>query len=134
MLMLISNHGYSTSRAVFSFLLFVLMGAAMYTLAVRNFGQPFFPFEQPPEPTTYTLPVGLGQVSAPLGCPGLDTLQYALDFALPVIDLGQDTFCRFVPEGSARWLWLTLHSLFGIFGAGLSAVVVLTLTGLLKRD
>ena len=134
MLMLISNHGYSTSRAVFSFLLFVLMGAAMYTLAVRNFGQPFFPFEQPPEPTTYILPVGLGQVATPLGCPGLDTLQYALDFALPVIDLGQDTFCRFVPDGSARWLWLTLHSLFGIFGAGLSAVVVLTLTGLLKRD
>lgn len=134
MLMLISHHGYSTSRAVFSFLLFVMLGAAMYTLAVHNFGQPFFPFEQPPEPTTYTLPVGLGQVAVPLGCPGLDTLQYALDFALPVIDLGQDTFCRFVPDGSARWLWLTLHSLFGIFGAGLSAVVVLTLTGLLRRD
>jgi len=51
-----------------------------------------------------------------------------------VINLGQDTFCRFVPEGPARWLWLTLHSLFGIFGAALSAVVILTLTGLLRRD
>jgi len=135
LLMLVSQHGYSTSRAVFCFLLFVLLGAVMYTVAVRNFGQPFFPFEQPPEPTTYTMPFGLGQVDVPLGCPGLDTLQYALDFALPVINLGHDTFCRFVPDDSpGRWLWLTLHSLFGIFGAALSAVVILTLTGLLRRD
>jgi hypothetical protein len=134
LLMLVSHHGYSTSRAVFAFLAFVTLGAVMYTAAIGIFEQPFFPFEQPPEPTTYILPIGLGTVDAPLGCPGLDTVQYALDFALPVINLGQDTFCRFVPEGPARWLWLTLHSLFAILGAGLSAVVVLTLTGLLRRD
>lgn len=134
LLMLVSHHGYSTSRAVFSFLAFVTLGAAMYTAAIAVFDQPFYPFEHEPEPTTYILPVGLGTAQAALGCPGLDTVQYALDFALPVINLGQDTFCRFVPEGPARWLWLTLHSLFAIFGAGLSAVVVLTLTGLLRRD
>jgi hypothetical protein len=134
LLMLVSHHGYSTSRAVISFLTFVILGGVMYTAAIGIFGQPFFPFEQPPEPTTYILPIGLGTVDAPLGCPGLDTMQYALDFAIPVINLGQDTFCRFVPVGPARWLWLTLHSLFAIFGAGLSAVVVLTLTGVLRRD
>jgi hypothetical protein len=134
LLMLISHHGYSTSRAIYSFLAFVILGAVMYTVAIGIFGQPFFPFEQPPEPTTYILPIGLGTVDVPLGCPGLDTVQYALDFAIPVINLGQDTFCRFVPEGSARWLWLTLHSMFAILGASLSAVVVLTLTGLLRRD
>jgi hypothetical protein len=132
--MLISHHGYSTSRAVFSFLLFVLLGAAMYTLAVKNFDQAFHPFEQLPEPTTYTLPFAQGEVAVPLGCPGLDTLHYALDYALPVINIGQDTFCRFVPVGKARWLWLLLHSAFGLLGACLSAVVVLTLTGLLRRD
>jgi hypothetical protein len=119
---------------VYSFLIFVILGAVMYTAAINNFDQPFFPFEQPPEATEYVLPIGLGRIAVPLGCPGLDTIQYALDFALPVIDLGQDTFCRFVPTGPARWLWLTLHSLFGILGAGLSAVVVLTLTGVLRRD
>jgi hypothetical protein len=134
LLMLISHHGYSTSRAVMSFLVFVLLGAVMYTLAVNNFDQAFFPFEQPPEPTNYTLPFGLGEVDVPLGCPGLDTLHYALDFALPVIDIGQDSFCRFVPDGPARWFWLALHSLFGLFGAALSAVVILTLTGVLRRD
>jgi hypothetical protein len=134
LLMLVSSYGYSTSRAVFCFLTFVLLGAVMYTAAIGVFDQPFYPFEQPPEPTEYTLPFGLGRASVPLGCPGLDTLQYALDFALPVVNLGQDTFCRFVPAGPARWLWLTLHSLFGILGAGLSAVVILTLTGLLRHD
>ena len=77
---------------------------------------------------------GLGEVAAPLGCPGLDTLHYAFDFALPVIDLGQDSFCRFVPTGPARWFWLALHSLYGVIGAALSAVVILTLTGVLRRD
>jgi hypothetical protein len=134
LLMLISSHGYSTRRAVFAFLLFVTLGALMYTVALTNFGQTFFPFEQPPEPTTYVLPLGLGTVDAALGCPGLDTIQYALDFAIPVINLGQDTFCRFVPVGPARWLWLTLHSLYGVLGAALGAVVVLTLTGVLRRD
>ena len=134
LLMLISNYGYSTRRAVFSFLVFVVMGAVMYTVAVAGFDQPFHPFEQPPEPTTYVLPFGVGTKDVPLGCPGLDTPQYALDFALPFINLGQDTFCRFVPDGPARWLWLALHSLYGLLGAGLSAVVVLTLTGLLRRD
>jgi len=133
-LMLISHHGYSTSRAVLSFLLFVLLGAAMYTVAIRDFDQPFYPFEQPPEPTTYVLPFQLGEKRVPLGCPGLDTLQFALDYAIPVINIGQDSFCRFVPEGPARQLWLTLHSLFALLGAALSAVVILTLTGILRRD
>jgi len=39
-----------------------------------------------------------------------------------------------VPVGPARWLWLTLHSLYGVLGAALGAVVVLTLTGVLRRD
>jgi hypothetical protein len=134
LLMLISHHGYSTRRALCSFVVFVLLGAIMYTVAVRDFGQAFYPFEQAPEPTAYTLPFFLGEVAVPLGCPGLDTLQFALDFALPVIDLGEDTFCRFEPNGPMRQFWLSLHSLYGILGAALSAVVVLTLTGILRRD
>jgi hypothetical protein len=61
-------------------------------------------------------------------------MHYALDAALPVIDLSQDLRCRFSPEGSHRWLWLLLHSIYVITGAALSAVVVLTLTGVLRQD
>ena len=134
LLMLISQHGYSTSRAVLSFLVFVVLGTVMYATAVFGFGQPFLPVESDPEPVTYQFAFGLAEATAERGCPGLNVLHFALDAALPVIDLGQDMRCRFTPEGSLRWAWLLLHSLYVIAGAALSAVVVLTLTGVLRQD
>ena len=134
LLMLVSHHGYSSSRAVLSFLVFVLMGAAMYATAIFGFQQPFVPAENPPEPMTYRFAFDALQLSVERGCPGLDIFHYALDGALPVIDLAQDQRCRFTPEGTGRWLWLLLHSVYVIAGTALSAVVVLTLTGVLRRD
>lgn len=134
LLMLISQHGYSTSRAMMSFLIFVLFGAAMYATALFIFQQPFLPIENPPEPVTYQFAFGLAQLVTERGCPGLDVLHFALDAAMPVIDLGQDLRCRFTPEGAGRELWLFLHSAYVIIGAALSAVVVLTLTGVLRQD
>jgi hypothetical protein len=106
----------------------------MYATALFGFDQPFVPIENAPEAVTYQFAFGLAQHSTELGCPGLDPLHYALDTAMPVIDLGQDQVCRFKPEGTLRWLWLLLHSLYAVAGAALSAVVVLTLTGVLRRD
>ena len=132
--MLVSNHGYSTSRAVLSFLIFVLFGTAMYATALFAFQQPFVPVESPPEPVTYRLAFDLAELTTTEGCPGLDVIHYALDAALPVIDLGQDMRCRFTPEGPGQWIWLLLNSVYVIAGAALSAVVVLTLTGVLRQD
>lgn len=134
LLMLVSKYGYSTSRAIVSFLVFVLLGGAMYATALLAFQQPFMPVENPPEPVTYTLAFGLAETKVQEGCPGLDVLHYALDGALPIIDLAQDQRCRFTPTGPFRWLWLLLHSAFVIVGTALSAVVVLTLTGVLRQD
>lgn len=134
LLMLISHYGYSTSRAVVSFLVFVMLGTVMYATALFVFGQPFLPVETDPEPVTYEFAFGMLQATSDQGCPGLHVMHYALDAALPVIDLAQDLRCRFTPEGSWRWLWLLLHSVFVVAGAALSAVVVLTLTGVLRRD
>lgn len=134
LLMIISHHGYSTSRAVLSFLVFVLLGTLMYSSALFMFEQSFVPVENPPELVTYEFAFGLAKLTTENGCPGLDPLHYALDAAMPVIDLGQDLRCRFMPEGPLRWLWLLLNSLYVIAGAALSAVVVLTLTGVLRRD
>ncbi len=133
-LMLISNHGYSTSRAVFSFVAFVLLGSLMYATALFGDNQPFIPIEIDSEPVTYQYAFGLMTRTTESGCPGLDPLHFALDTAMPVIDLGQDQICRFKPEGPLRWLWLLLHSLYTVVGAALAAVVVLTLTGVLRRD
>lgn len=134
LLMIISHHGYSTSRAVLSFLVFVLLGTLMYSSALFMFEQSFVPVENPPELVTYEFAFGLAKLTTENGCPGLDPLHYALDAAMPVIDLGQDLRCRFMPEGPLRWLWLLLNSLYVVAGAALSAVVVLTLTGVLRRD
>jgi len=134
LLMLVCHHGYSSSRAVLSFVLFVLFGTAMYATALFGFGQPFLPVESAPEPVVYQFAFGLAKLATEQGCPGLDVFQYALDAALPVIDLAQDLRCRFTPEGPGRSLWLMLHSTYVIVGAALSAVVVLTLTGILRRD
>lgn len=133
-LMLISHYGYSTSRAVMSFLVFVLLGTAMYTTALFAFEQPFVPVESDPAPVTYEFALGMLEHDAELGCPGLHVMHYALDAAMPVIDLAQDLRCRFTPEGPGRSFWLLLHSLYVIAGAALSAVVVLTLTGVLRQD
>jgi len=134
LLMLISKHGYSTSRAVVSFLVFVLLGTVMYATALFGFGQPFLPVESDPAPVTYEFAFGLAQATVERGCPGLNVLHFALDAAMPVIDLSQDMRCRFTPQGSFGWLWLLLHSVYVIAGAALSAVVVLTLTGVLRQD
>jgi len=134
LLMLVSHHGYSSSRAVLSFLLFVLAGAAMYSIALWGFGQPFHTIETDPSPTEYIFAFGLARASTEHGCPGLDVLHYALDVALPFIDLGHTSYCRFAPEGPWRWFWSLLHSFYALAGTALSAVVVLTLTGVLRRD
>ena len=134
LLMLVSRYGYSTGRAVTSFIVFILLGTALYATALFGFDQPFMPVEIEAEPVTYSFAFGLLQSEVDAGCPGLDVMNYALDAALPVIDLGQDAYCRFTPEGPLRRLWLLLHSAFIIIGTALSAVVVLTLTGVLRED
>jgi len=134
LLMLVSHHGYSSGRAMLSFVVFVLLGALMYSIAVWGFGQPFLPFETSPEPVEYVLPFDLARVATDQGCPGLNVFEYALDVALPLINLGQDTYCRFAPVGPWRWVWSLLHSIYVLVGTALSAVVVLTLTGVLRRD
>ena len=70
LLMLVSQHGYSTSRAMVSFLIFVLLGTAMYATALFAFQQPFVPIENPPEPITYEFAFGLLQAATERGCPG----------------------------------------------------------------
>ena len=134
LLMLVSNYGYSTYRAMASFLVFVLLGTLMYSTALFGFQQSFVPVEHDPAPVTYQFAFGLLASSVDDGCPGLDVMHYALDAALPVIDLAQDLRCRFTPEGTFRWLWLMLHSLYVLGGAALSAIVVLTLSGVMRQD
>ena len=134
LLMWVSHYGYSTRRSVAALLLAILLGASLYGTAIWRFDQGFVPVQEDPVPTVYTLVLDNIRKPVAQGCPGLDVLHYALDIVLPFIDLGQDSHCRFVPQGPARPLWLLLHSFYVITGNALSAVVVLTLTGVMRRE
>ncbi len=134
LLMVLSHHGYSSSRALFSFIVFILLGTAFYAIALWGFDQPFLPVELAPVPTHYAIFSNWIVSDHDQGCPGLALPQYALDVALPVVDLGQSSLCRFAPQGGVLWIWQALHALYAIFGAALSAIVVLTFTGVLRRD
>jgi len=77
---------------------------------------------------------------------------YALDVALPLIDLGQESRCapgrtaradlpQGVAVGEGDWrlfegvaLWRWAHALYALFGAILAALAVLTFAGLLRRS
>ena len=84
-------------------------------------------------------------------CTGaIEPALYAIDVALPVIDLGQERLCApgrtaraDLPagveldgtdwrlfEGAALWKWA--HALYAILGAILSALAVLTFSGVMK--
>jgi hypothetical protein len=97
-----------------------------------------------------------GALVTPQGqaCNGaIEPTLYAIDVALPVIDLGQESRCgpgrtaraELSPgtaigdsdwrlfEGAAIWKWA--HALYAIFGAILTALAVITFSGVLKpRD
>ncbi len=134
LLMLVSRHGHSSARAIASFLIFIALGSALYGTALWGFDQPFVPVERDPTPVDYTTAFGLLHAHHEEGCAALVVPFFALDAALPVVDIGQASTCRFDPRGPTRWIWLALHSLYTLLGAALSAVVVLTLSGLLRRD
>jgi hypothetical protein len=134
LLMLVSRHGHSSARALGSFLAFLALGGVLYGTALWGFDQPFVPVERDPVSVEYTAGFGLLRTFHTEGCPALVVPYFALDAALPLIDIGQSSTCRFDPRGPTRWIWLLLHSVYTLLGAALSAVVVLTLSGLLRRD
>jgi len=134
LLLWVSLHGYSSARALAAFVLFIAFGSVLYGTALWGFDQPFVPVEHDPEPTEYVTAFGWLRTTHVEGCPALVVPFFALDAAMPIVDVGQSSTCRFEPTGEARWLWLLLHSIYSVLGAALSAIVVLTLSGLMRRD
>jgi hypothetical protein len=68
------------------------------------------------------------------GCPGHVAPIYALDVMIPVIDLGQRRACSFDPNGPFSSLWKIFHAFYAVFGAILTAITIVTLTGLMRRE
>ncbi|HHI82415.1 MAG TPA: hypothetical protein ENJ99_04605 [Rhizobiales bacterium] len=141
---LTSDFGYSGLKAVLSLLIWLAIGTTMY--GAHAFAGNFGPADEvalgrhdtKADSLVYWLPP-----SAPAhekwrktvrGCPGLVSPVYALDVMLPLIGLGQRRLCAFDPQGPAAPLWRFWHAFYAIMGAILSAIAILTLTGLLRKE
>ncbi|PHR60884.1 MAG: hypothetical protein COA47_06665 [Robiginitomaculum sp.] len=143
--------GFSGGRAISVLSLWILLGTMMF--GAHAFSGSFSPAEAvmmgrhdagmnthitmlpfPPKPRPgQDLNTGWHQTVS-RGCPGLVAPLYAIDVILPVIEFGQRRACAFDPMGPLAPLWRWLHLFYALIGAILSAIAVVTLTGLLRRD
>ncbi len=143
--------GFSGGRAVSVLSLWILLGTMMFGAHAftgsfspaeavmmgrhtvgMNTHTTLMPFPTKPKPGQ-DLNSGLHQTVS-RGCPGLVAPLYAIDVILPVIEFGQRRACAFDPLGPLAPLWRWLHLFYALIGAVLSAITVVTLTGLLRRD
>lgn len=62
----------------------------------------------------------------------IDSLWYAIDVAVPVLDLNQESKCT-ISSGSHAWGWRIGKQLYAIVGALITALTVLTVSGILRR-
>lgn len=127
---LIAGYGFAPVRMVRALLLYLALGIAG-VLAMNSEGALVTPQGQ--------------------ACNGaIEPALYAIDVALPVIDLGQENRCGpgrtaraelspGVPVGDSDWrlfeglaLWKWAYALYAIFGALLMALAVITFSGMLK--
>jgi hypothetical protein len=51
-----------------------------------------------------------------------------------VFDLGQRRAFSFDPNGPFSSLWKIFHAFYAVFGAILTAITIVTLTGLMRRE
>jgi hypothetical protein len=143
--------GYSGSRAVSSLGVWILLGSMMF--GFHAFQGSFSPAEAvmmgrhdagmnthtsllpiPPKPTPNSSTTDKWFQTTGRGCPGLVAPLYAVDVILPVIEFGQRRACAFDPQGPMAPFWRYLQLLYSLVGAILSAIAVVTLTGLLRKD
>lgn len=64
----------------------------------------------------------------------VDTLWYALDVFVPLLDLKQEDKCSITTQkGIANWVWRALGTIYEILGAIVTPIMLLSVSGLLRR-
>ncbi|MFW2341572.1 hypothetical protein [Brevundimonas sp.] len=156
---LTSRYGFSPGRALFSMLGVVVLGWAGLSGAIALDLAVFLPGEADTlagaPPTVYLvglpdavlepLSVLVGHdlipsmesgplASVPHGCPALVVPLYALDLAIPILDLGQESACRMETRGLIGGWVQAVRVAYQILGGVMTAILITTLTGVLRRD
>lgn len=155
---LVSRYGYSSGHATVSTLIVATIGTVGLVLALMSPHVLFLPVEvelaeQAPA-TAYWLglpdrwlaglPSAVQEQAAwlrgwsfhqtPHGCPALVAPVYALDLIVPLLDLGQESACRMETRGLVGGWIQTGRVAYQIVGAIMTAILITTLTGILRRD
>ncbi|PXA92235.1 hypothetical protein DMC25_05085 [Caulobacter sp. D4A] len=144
-----SRYGYSPARALAWTTSYALAGGLILTVALHLGLVLFVPVDGPAVDTQYIwrpeapaiVPAALRErlpgarlARASEGCPAVVTPLYAVDLIIPVLDLGQESACRLETRGALGGGVQAGRVLYQILGAILTAVLITTLTGVLKKD
>ncbi|MDM0112633.1 hypothetical protein QTI66_10775 [Variovorax sp. J22R133] len=148
------GYGYSARKAIFTLLVYWLAGAAF--VCYGNVAGGVFALETTSISGNAILPTGgvnfyvrpnvdqkaplTGLSALALGSPNLDDpdcgdqidpLIYALDVMVPLLDLRQESKCS-VRSRYVGWAWG--KAIYAAFGALLTSLAILTVSGVLRRD
>lgn len=64
----------------------------------------------------------------------VDSLWYALDVFVPLLDLQQEDKCSITMRTDGfNWLWRALSNIYEILGAIVTPIMLLSVSGLLRR-
>jgi|GEM_PF-3373556 len=156
LLWITSDFGYSPSRAVVSTALFALIGSVglvalmaaglIHAIPTGIHGKVEVSALQmvvgidlpwrdylPEIVRNYIEPRVIAEV--PNNCPALVPPLYAVDMIVPVLDLGQESACRLEAPGGFAGNWIQAgRALYQILGAIMTAILITTLTGVMRRE
>lgn len=129
------DYGLFPGKSVIWFLGLLIFGWVAFAAARDPIHLPCFPETWPKEPmlvrnltatdSIYVLP------NQP--CLEVDSFWYALDVFVPLLDLRQEDKCTISMSGDAAFWWRLFKALYAIFGAFVTSIMILSLTGLLRR-
>jgi hypothetical protein len=143
------DHGLFATKSLLMFIGLWLGGAAIFHLANHGqVGSLVWPVLDSPVMVVDSVPVSLagarsgptvlfassqGEVAAEAPCGDqIDSLWYALDVFVPLLDLKQEEKCAISSRGD-DWKWRAFKSLYAVTGAFVTSLMLLTISGVLRR-
>ena len=63
----------------------------------------------------------------------IESIWYALDVFVPLLDLQQERKCS-ISSGAEAWKWRLAKNLYAVLGALVTSLTILTVSGILRRN
>lgn len=135
------DHGVFVSKGIVFFFAYWLMGAVLFDVANRQQTHPVLVVDaqavhslaQGDIPRPVMPVIREGETPSEIWCGDqVDAWWYALDVMIPILDLKQESKCQITGSPEA-WGWRLFKVLYSIFGAIVTSIVILAVSGVLRR-